>query len=41
MFTIKEPFALHWRGDYHKGSHEATVALCKINTCKRLIDLEP
>src|ERR1035441_2252756 len=40
MFTIKKSFALHGRGSHHKGSHEATDAVRKINTGKRLIDLE-
>ncbi len=40
MLTIKESFALHRRGGHHNGSHEATVAVCKINTGKRLIDLK-
>src|ERR1035441_5469734 len=40
MFTIKESFALHGSGAHHNGSHEATIVVCKINTGKRLIDLE-
>src|ERR1035437_4857258 len=40
MFTIKEFFALHGRGAPHDGSDEANVAARKINTGKRLIELE-
>jgi hypothetical protein len=40
MFTIKESFALHGRGGHHNGSHQATVAVRKINAGKRLIYLE-